>query len=473
MTAGPAGVEGAGAGGGVTGPDDHDDGGAPLPLSELDRCFEGAIPAVVATASASGTPNVTYLSRVRRVDDERVALSNQFFSKTARNLAENPRACVLLIDPLTYDEFRLELAYERTERRGPVFERLRDDVDLVAALSGMQDVFRLRAADIYRVLDVRPVRPRVDDAPAPVDRTRGLVELSARLARCQDLDALVDAVGTGLDELLGYRHSVLMLLAEDGRSLYTIASHGYPDQGVGSEVAIGEGVAGLAAQRGTTVRVGDIRQMDRYGRSVRESFEEHGVHAEREIRLPLLAHAESQLAAPALALGQLVGVLLVERLERVGFDESDEQLLALVAAQVAAAIEADRAGARDPGAAPSAPVAAAPAVDELHVRFFPGDGSTFLDGEYLIKGVAGRILWSLLGQFDQDGRVDFTNREVRLDPTLELPEYRDNLESRLILLKRRLQDRDAPIRLEGTGRGRFRLLVDATLRLESMDAPGK
>lgn len=36
------------------------------------------------------------------MDDERVALSNQFFSKTAKNLVENPRASVLVLDPLTY-----------------------------------------------------------------------------------------------------------------------------------------------------------------------------------------------------------------------------------------------------------------------------------------------------------------------------------------------------------------------------------
>ena len=91
----------------------------------------------------------------------------------------------------------------------------------------------------------------------------------------------------------------------------------------------------------------------------------------------------------------------------------------------------------------------------VRVRYFPIDGSTFIDGDYLIKGVAGRLLWSLLGQYQSEGRVEFSNREVRLDPALELPEYRDNFENRLILLKRRLAERAAPIRIEKVGRGRF------------------
>jgi predicted pyridoxine 5'-phosphate oxidase superfamily flavin-nucleotide-binding protein len=152
-------------------------------LAEVSLCCEGAVPAVVATASASGVPNVTYLSRVHVVDDERVALSNQFFSKTSRNLVENPRASILLLDPTSYDQFRLSLVYERTERRGPVFERLRADVDALGALEGMQDVFRLRAADIYRVESIERVladvhrrgvpRPK---GPARRDATSAAVE---------------------------------------------------------------------------------------------------------------------------------------------------------------------------------------------------------------------------------------------------------------------------------------------------------
>jgi adenylate cyclase len=127
-----------------------------IKLSEISGCFEGVVPAVIATASREGCPNVTPLSRVHLVDDDHVALSNQFFSKTVRNLAENPYASVLLIDPASYDQYRLFLKYERTERRGPVFDRLARDIELVAALTGMTGVFRLRSADIYRVVELDP-----------------------------------------------------------------------------------------------------------------------------------------------------------------------------------------------------------------------------------------------------------------------------------------------------------------------------
>lgn len=456
----------------------------PLALGDLADCFEGAVPAVIATAAADGTPNVTYLTKVRRVDDERVALSNQFFSKTSRNLVENPRASVLVIEPTTYDQFRLSLVYERTDRRGPVFERLREDVDVVAALEGMQDVFKLRTADIYRVVHIEQVLAAVHhagDETRPVPRrTRQdvldaghVAELGARLSRCPDLDTLVDATVAGLAELFGYEHSLLLLLDEKGDRLYTIASHGYADQGVGSEVAVGDGIAGMAAARCHPLTMGDMHITARYSRSIRRSYEDTGgVGPGREVPVPGLKRARSRVAVPAMALGQLVGVLMVESMEAVAFGPADEAVLGMAASLVANAIEVERARERAANvpAGPVSPAPAPPAAEEATlVRFFAVDGSTFVGGDYLVKGVAGRILWSLLRHHQDEARVEFTNREVRLDPTLELPEFRDNFESRLILLKRRLDERQAPIRIEKTGRGRFRLAVDTPVRLDCVD----
>ncbi len=452
-------------------------------LGDLANCFEGVVPAVIATASADGTPNVTYLSRVRMVDDERIAVSNQFFSKTSRNLAENPRASVLLVDPTTYDQFRLTIVYERTERRGPLFEQLRSDVDAIAALTGMENVFKLRAADVYRVLHIEaiPLETRTSPAPGDVERrARGaatvqLAELSARLSRCPDLDTLVSTALDGLADLLGYEHSMLLLLDETGKRLYTLASRGYDAEGVGSEVVVGEGLTGMVAARGAAMRLGSLRQMGKYSRAVRRTFEEHGhVGPGHEVPVPGLAGADSQVAVPAMVLGQLVGVLVVESTEPVAFDETDEALLTVVAGIIASAVEIDFAQERAEAAEPSTTSTARPPVtgnDARLVRFFPVDGSVFVDTDYLIKGVAGRILWSLLRQYTNDGRDEFTNKEVRLDPTLELPEFRDNLESRLILLKRRLDERGAPVRIEKSGRGRFRLVVSAPLRLEVSSPP--
>jgi GAF domain-containing protein len=300
-----------------------------------------------------------------------------------------------------------------------------------------------------------------------------LAELSVRLARCPDLNSLITTSLAGLSELFGYRHSLLLLLDESGERLYTIASHGYSEEGIGSEVRVGEGIIGMAAARAEPMRVGNLRTMIAYARSIRRAYEQQvGEAPGHEIPLPGLAHAESQVAVPAMVLGQLVGVVVIESEQRLAYTAGDEALLTIAATLIASAIEIDAATERAESertldsTARSLPTAAPHANRATRVRFFTVDGSLFLDGDYLIKGVAGRLLWSLLGHYQSEGRDEFTNKEVRLDPTLELPDFRDNLESRLILLKRRLDERQAPIRIEKTARGRFRLIVDNELRLE-------
>ena len=443
------------------------------------RIFAGGTPLVIATASADGVPNVTYLSKAHVVDDRRIALSDQFFGKTLRNLAENPRASVLCSDPFTGREWRLTLVHERTERRGPVFEALRADVDTLAALTGMQGVFKLRSAHVYRVEDVVDVTGRPElalpDEVAPGDQGPPMAavgELTARLVRCNDLDTLVSVAVDGIAGLLGYGHALLLLLDESKERLFTLASAGYDAEGVGSEVVVGDGVIGVAAQRVAAVRVGNHRNMRSFSEGVRDQYQAEGSAGEgRDVALPGLPDLQSILAVPAVSLGELVGVVAVEDVTFTRYSPGDEAALTLIASVLAGAVESIRAEERVAAAraeaasrTPSVPVAAP--ADAPLLRYFAVDGSTFLDGDYLIKGVAGRLLWSLLRQHASDGRTDFTNREVRLDPTLELPDFRDNFESRLTLLKRRLDERAAPIRIEKTGRGRFRLAVAIEVRLE-------
>jgi hypothetical protein len=90
----------------------------------------------------------------------------------------------------------------------------------------------------------------------------------------------------------------------------------------------------------------------------------------------------------------------------------------------------------------------------------------FIDDVYLTKGMPGRIFYKLLQLYVQQRRQDFTNKEIRLDPALKLPEFQDNLEARLILLRRRLEERTDVVRLEHVGRGRLRLTVSRPIALK-------
>jgi adenylate cyclase len=104
----------------------------------------------------------------------------------------------------------------------------------------------------------------------------------------------------------------------------------------------------------------------------------------------------------------------------------------------------------------------------VSVRHYAADHSMFIDCDYLIKGVAGAILWKLLTIYAREARTRFTNRELRLDPQIGLPEFADNLEARLALLKRRLEDRSSVLRIEKEGRGRFRLTISRGLELHDI-----
>jgi adenylate cyclase len=187
---------------------------------------------------------------------------------------------------------------------------------------------------------------------------------------------------------------------------------------------------------------------------------------ETTIPLPGIADSRSQLAAPIIAARQLLGVLYAESQEDRRFSYDDEDALVAVAAQLGAAIQVMQHLAETQESTPStasgkAMTGSTPSL----VRHYAADDSIFIDDDYLIKGVAGAIFLKLLRDHLTTKRCEFSNRELRLDPALGLPDITDNLEARLILLERRLTERRSPMRIEKTGRGRFRLRLDRPFKL--------
>jgi adenylate cyclase len=443
-------------------------------LSELRHCFEGAVPSVVATCAPDGTPNVAYLSQVHFVDATHVALTFQFFNTTRKNILVNPRAVVQVIDPVSAAHYRMRLEYLRTETEGPLFESMKAKLAGIASHTGMSKVFRLLGSDVYRVLDIECVFGESSNQDAlrqPL--LPGLRACLTGLVGCSDLATLFDTALQGLEHHCEIHHAMLLMHDAARDRLYTVATRGYPESGVGSEIRVGEGVIGVAARERTPIRIGYTAQEYLYSRAVRGGFEKSaGDEAlETEIPFPGLADSGSQLAVPVVHGARLHGVLYVESPQERRFTYEDEDALVVLAGQLALSIEllAHTAEHHDDTAAavPLPTVQGAPVT----IRHFTADHSVFLDNDYLIKGVAGAIIWKLVHDYIESGRSEFTNRELRLDPSLKLPDISDNLEARLILLQRRLAERCTFIGIEKTGRGRFRLNVGRPLLLT--DVPGR
>ena len=445
-------------------------------LRDLIHCFQGIGPSNIATCGLDGEPNITYLSQIFYVDDQHVALSCQFFNKTKRNVVDNPFATLLFYDPVTHEAYRMQVRYLRDETEGPLFDTMSMRIDAIASHSGMAGVFKLRSSDIYEVLSLEqvdgwllPPDPKLDvvadepESPALLTEMRGLQAVSDRIARAENLEQLLDGTLQALDELLGFAHAMVLVYDEACDRLTTVASRGYGDEGVGAVVARGAGVIGTVAAQRRMLRVPGMGEELRYGRTIRGQVEGTDARGRLspEIPLPGLVDAQAQLGLPLLVGDRLVGVLAVETRDPLGLDEWDEAFLQIVANQIAAGIVR-----MEEEAASAAPEPAGPLRTFV---LYGSDDCIFVDDEYLVRNVPAKILWKVLRAHVHEGRCEFTNRELRLDRSLGLPAVRDNLESRLILLRKRLADKCPGVRLDSTGRGRFALDLQCRVELVERD----
>jgi len=200
------------------------------------------------------------------------------------------------------------------------------------------------------------------------------------------------------------------------------------------------GTGGVALREGVPIRIGHMARMYRYGRTLLEQPRAWGSRRRCAGRFRCPGWRRPAAACSALrARGRSVGVLLVE-------SESDSSSATTTRMRSrcccaarpgpghAAARGADTAGrhGRSRGGCRGGGVEG-PA---LRIRHFARDDSVFIDDAYLIKGVAGAILWKVVNEAVNTGRTAFTSRELRLaGARLRLPDVQDNLAVRLLLLR--------------------------------------
>ena len=451
-----------------------------LGLEQLTPCFQGILPSMFFTCAHDGTPNAAFLSHVDYVDATHVALSFQFFNKSRRNISENPYALVRVIDPDNNQGWALRLKFERSETSGPIFDRMFLRIEAIASYVGLKGIFKLKAADIYLVESVEQVSeepgrqerwsPRSRRQPDAVFTMKALQELSARMTAARDLDQLLESILSGIKEFFGFSHSMILLAGEKPNMLVTVASRGYPQGGIGAEVQFGEGIIGVVAEAQQPIRISGLIRGMLYAAAAKRRAAERGWRPQEEVRLPGLENPSSQLGVPLVVRSELVGVLCIESETAYRFHEEDKNTIELLGASLAIAIQnMQLKDAEDePLAAPAvvAPLSVAKAKRAGRVlTYYQSEEVVMIDGEYLIRSLPARILWRLLQSHQREGRAEFTNRELRLDKSLGLPDFKDNLETRLLLLRRRLDEKTGDVRLVPTGRGRFKLELGCAIEL--------
>ena len=125
-----------------------------LITAEIKEALQGVVPSVIATASANGIPNITYISQAHFVDDDHLALSWQFFNKTWRNIQENPGFSVVVSEPKTWSMWKITLQLKEVLKEGDLFDEMEMALEAIASMQGASDVFKLAAILICKIESV-------------------------------------------------------------------------------------------------------------------------------------------------------------------------------------------------------------------------------------------------------------------------------------------------------------------------------
>ena len=124
---------------------------------DMHPALQGAIPSCLATVDEKGIPNISYISQVFYVDDNHVALSNQFLNKSMHNIKSNGIATVNVVRPDTLKSWYFELKHKESLTDGDLFDEMTMQLEAIASMSGMEGVFKLRASEVFEIVKVDEV----------------------------------------------------------------------------------------------------------------------------------------------------------------------------------------------------------------------------------------------------------------------------------------------------------------------------
>jgi len=401
-------------------------------LESIRDCLRAGLPAPMATCSADGTPHISHISQVEYLDRERVATSRQPFNRTLPHLQSSPFSQALVVRPTTGEQFRLDLRYLHTATAGEEFEAMRANVEAIASQTEQDAALRLRGLDVHRVLRCTRVKRGLSEPKRPPtpDPLVLLEQLARRLERPTSHEEVTRELIDALEDLFGFRDAAVI---------------------APGDIEARSGLIRTAASRRRVVVTANIARARSMAAAVTDGEDPDGALA-----VTGQAEARSAAAVPLVVGKDVIGVLHLESPKPSAFGGRTEGLLRIVGAHAAAALAARGAPAR-----PLAPDGDPP----IELVYYEADDTVLCDSAYIVKGAPGRILWSMLKANAESGRTQFTNRELRLDESIGLPPGNDNLESRLLALRRRLADIDCGVTLERVGRGRLELGLERPAEL--------
>jgi GAF domain len=237
-------------------------------------------------------------------------------------------------------------------------------------------------------------------------------------------------------------------------------------------VLVGTGVIGVAAERRRVVCVPSLTRSRAMRAGIAESVRRSGGElAAKEIPLPGLADVESVAAVPLIAHGELVGVLYLESERHGAFGPAAERLLRIVGGHLAAGLALSQADRRE-AEGPTGVSLPTPGGDAVVVVYYQADDSVFVDDEYLIKGVPGRICGSCCGRTWLTG--------ARLSPIVSCGWTRPSACRSGTTISRRGfwccgsgSTPPAAASLERVGRGRLALRLERPVRLQDVPTVGR